>query len=803
MTSTQYHCGHERRRDLVRAAVDPGGEAFLNGIDYLEVSPTDQRDLTVRFLHPLPGQNGGVPASPALTRDRFVLDGGVRVTPIAVEEVVSTAADEIVLRTSVAGDFSTYTLRLVSSPVVPEPPSGFDPELAEVAFSFKVNCDTPGDCAAEQECDEGGLPAPHLSYLAKDYASFRRLILDRLSETMPDWQERSPADLGIVLVELLAYVGDHLSYFQDSVATEAYLDTARRRTSVRRHARLVDYPMHEGANARAWLVLQTEEDRGSPAQPAVPAGAAVGVATQPPPSDETAIVFETMHDLPLLILRRNAITFHTWGDDDCCLPAGATRATLLGSPAVLQLARGDVLLLEEVLGAASGLPEDVDRTHRHAVRLSEVPVGRVDPLTGTEVTDVRWHDDDALPFPLCLTAFDDGAGGTAWAAVARGNVVLSDHGRTVTSAVAGDDLVPSLVPPDGTYRPVLTSAGLTQAVPYDHAAATGRSARSATAAGPGQALPVIRLRGDGETWLARRDLLGSDRFAPHLVVETQDDGRAHLRFGDGVLGRSPSPGTAFTARFRLGGGASGNVGAEALFRLLDPLPGVAVRNPMPAEGGCAPEPVRRVKLDAPQAFRTQERAVTADDYAAAAQRHPDVSRAAATRRWTGSWHTMFLTVDRLGGRAVDPAFEAELRAFLERFRMAGYDLEIDAPRYVPLDLALTVCVRAHHDRAGVELAVREALGARVLPGGRTGFFHPDAFTFGQPVYLSQVLARAAEVPGVQGVLSVDTFGRYGEPPQGEIEQGFLPIHRLEIARLDNDPSDAERGRLALTVRGGT
>ena len=52
------------------------------------------------------------------------------------------------------------------------------------------------------------MPAPHINYLAKDYASFRKLILDRLAVTMPDWRERNPADLGITLLELLAYVGD-------------------------------------------------------------------------------------------------------------------------------------------------------------------------------------------------------------------------------------------------------------------------------------------------------------------------------------------------------------------------------------------------------------------------------------------------------------------------------------------------------------------------------------------------------------------------------------------------------------------
>ena len=68
---------------------------------------------------------------------------------------------------------------------------------------------------------------------------------------MPDWQETHAPDLGVALVELLAYAGDYLSYYQDAVATEAYLGTARQRISVRRHARLVDYRMHEGCNARA------------------------------------------------------------------------------------------------------------------------------------------------------------------------------------------------------------------------------------------------------------------------------------------------------------------------------------------------------------------------------------------------------------------------------------------------------------------------------------------------------------------------------------------------------------------------
>src|SRR5262249_5701315 len=99
-----------------------------------------------------------------------------------------------------------------------------------------------------------------INYLAKDNESFRQLILDRLAVIMPQWMETHAPDLGITLVQLLAYAGDYLSYYQDAVATEAYLGTARERISVRRHARLVDYQMHDGCNARAWLTIWPDQD---------------------------------------------------------------------------------------------------------------------------------------------------------------------------------------------------------------------------------------------------------------------------------------------------------------------------------------------------------------------------------------------------------------------------------------------------------------------------------------------------------------------------------------------------------------
>ena len=62
---------------------------------------------------------------------------------------------------------------------------------------------------------------------------------------------QSPTRGGVVtMVETLAYAADRVSYMQDAVNTEAYIGTARSRISMRRHARLVDYQVSEGANAR-------------------------------------------------------------------------------------------------------------------------------------------------------------------------------------------------------------------------------------------------------------------------------------------------------------------------------------------------------------------------------------------------------------------------------------------------------------------------------------------------------------------------------------------------------------------------
>jgi hypothetical protein len=185
----------------------------------------------------------------------------------------------------------------------------------------------------------------------------------------------------------------------------------------------------------------------------------------------------------------------------------------------------------------------------------------------------------------------------------------------------------------------------------------------------------------------------------------------------------------------------------------------------------------------------------------AAQQYPDVQRAVATIEWTGSWRTVFVTIDRFGGRSVDATFASQLRGFLESFRLAGHDVEVEAPTFVPLEIEMFVCVAPDRFREDVQAALLDVFSSGVQADGQPGLFNPDRLTFGQPVLLSRLYAAAQAVPGVL-YAEITMFRRYGQPNTSALSTGELQLGRTEIAQLDNDPNFPDRGVLRITPGGG-
>jgi hypothetical protein len=841
MIESDLSCNDKTRRDAVRAAP-------LFGLDYIEVS-TNQTTLTVFFL-------GKAPA--AIEKQNVTVSGGTRITGIQVMGITMhrqkdpALDDSMDVRVSQTGDFSTYTLSVVAVDSHGQPTgqsmAGFDPLFSRVNFNFKGGCPTGLDCLPQRTCPPAQRSQPEINYLAKDYDSFRQLILDRMALIMPAWQETHEPDIGVALVEVLAYTGDYLSYYQDAVATEAYLGTARQRISVRRHVRLIDYAMHEGCNARAWLTLWTHTDQtidpsqiyfvtGFPGAPTAQVLTPAALANVPASSYEVFQPLVPAAGTLVIYAAHSEIDFYTWGDNLCCLAPGATSAALVdrwketsspqdskseavpgdalsGSARALQLKVDDFLIFEEVFGPKTGNAADADPTHRQVVRLTSV-TPTVDALYNQPIVEIEWSAEDALTFPLCLSAQLPAPSCTVLKniSVARGNVVLVDHGANaseVLGTVSTDSTTancpspchPALVKVSpGKFGPTLAQAPLTFSQPLPIGSC---SASVLMAQDPRQALPSVTLssippapaaftvssscipplftfadlsdpallaqqlkkpedittqylnaqlstatkkllaKWNGsiplpanlstalladlnsmlESWEPVTDLLESGPNNLSFVVEMDNGGQGHLRFGDGRLGCQPDAGMMFQASYRIGNGTTGNVGAGAILYLVlrnEKRSGVNIqpRNPLPATGGTAPEPISEVKLFAPHAFQdVLERAITADDYAALAadnsrrqEERParavcsspfvPLQGAKATLRWTGGWYEALVAIDPMNTEQDSAELLSEVRTYLEPYRRMGHDLTVASANYVPLYLALSVCVLPDYLRAQV------------------------------------------------------------------------------------------------------
>lgn len=431
-----------------------------NGLDIVEVHE-NRRGLTLMFLEQTP---------PELVPANIRIDGPTDQPTLAVVEVRRVGNSDTRLRDyltaelSAVGGEGVYRVSMVEARPDGLPGStplrGMDPRFTACAIRFDVDEPVTAPIVAQASAIPPPVPAP--SYLARDYQALRQLLLDGLAQDMPDWNERHVPDVAIMLVELFAFLGDDLSYYQDAVSTEAYLQTARRRTSIRRHARLVGYPFHEGCQARAWVSLTVRADCELPLSavsftaqtPTMPLTFTPVRATLPSPyaTDETPKGQPKGAVIPLRVAH-DPIEIYAWGESHTYLPLGATAATLAEPHDLpgrsLRLQPGDVILFEELHAEDGGPP---DETHRHVVRLTRVEPAN-DPLRDRLLLDIAWDGLDALPFQLPVTARSPDTGQPEACAVARANLVLVGHGqRTVSETVTASRTSPSrLAKPDLTW----------------------------------------------------------------------------------------------------------------------------------------------------------------------------------------------------------------------------------------------------------------------------------------------------------------------------------------------------------------
>ncbi|SOD67372.1 putative baseplate assembly protein [Streptomyces zhaozhouensis] len=412
----------------------------------------------------------------------------------------------------------------------------------------------------------------------------------------------------------------------------------------------------------------------------------------------------------------------------------------------------------------------------------------------------------------------------------QGNVVPASHGESRDEAVgSGDSAVPHQT--FALWRSPLTW------LPDDS---------------PLGASPTLEIRVDGLLWRRVDSLAGRGPTARVYVLGTDAEGRTTVTFGDGRHGaRLPTGEGNVRAAYRFGVGEAGNVPADAVTQALTrPLGVTGVTNPVPATGGADQDgdelaapgaelpsagglPAGRHRV--PLAVSTLDRLVSTRDYEDFARSRAGIDRAVATELFDGRRTALHLTVAGAGDGelAEDSEVLRALRVSLAEHGDAHAPVLVDPRERVPLLLAARVRVAPDHAWRLVEPRLRAALYHELGFAGRE---------LGQPVVLSDVLAIAHSVPGVDWVdverlaglppsttpaELLDLLGRRDEPPAavparlaeyreetyrvtdeaGETLTSVAARHRLTLARLlrlNPDITDTSRlpaGRVVHVFRG--
>lgn len=780
-------------KDRVRAVIASG---TFNGVDFVEV--VAPRMLRVHFLNTV--QIATHPFSVSIT-------GGDSVPAVPTGPVDNTTdwtpdADGrpmLTLHTLVDGDFSNYTLTIVSPAV--------DLILDSTSFSFKVTCPSDFDCAPPSpSCPPDDIPVPPIDYLAKDFLSFRQALTEFSALRYPNWVERSEADFGMMMAEVLSALGDELSYLQDRVAAEATLPTATQRRSLVSLARLVDYEPRPATSGTTTVLCQV------PAAGAVPAGTRISAVAP----DGTPIPFEIGAGLadttsyPVSNTWNFGIEPYWFDDNERCWPADSTDLWVIGHG--YGFTPGQALLIQTDLPGES---------LRQIVHLTAAGHETVDPifLTGgmpTLVTHIVWGADDALTHARDLTNTRLG-----------GNLLPATQGQRYTESFAigsPPPSVPGAVLAIARMGPNGSDSAPNYVFRYPLSQPTlAWLADSDPTAPPQPEIQLEQVIPAAQSWGYATSLLGSlatntdftlDPVAWRAVAraptgqptqyDVDGDAGVAIRFGNNVFGASPAEQDLFQVTYRTGLGAVGNVAADSVTAIAPAAAGLisAARNPFPATDGADAEIADHIRRMAPQAFRAvQYRAVRAEDYEAAAETLPWVQKAVTSFRWTGSWMTVFTAVDPLGSEQISTAEQVQLVELLNRRRLAGYESYAPPPQYLSIDLRVEVCVQDGWLDGDVEEGVLNRLGSSTRPDDSTGFFFADRFSFGTPLYRSRLEAAIQGVPGVAGVSAIayrqrGTFAGFLDLPE------VIAPAPMQILRVDNDPSWPERGTIRVIAEGG-
>ncbi|WP_437733117.1 baseplate J/gp47 family protein [Sorangium sp. So ce1335] len=782
---------------------DRQASSLFQGIDYLELVlvPDEEAPTSARLIVHLKESWG----APQFSEKSFAISGGLRITSLGIAYAGENGADRTVeLDLSAVGDASEYTLTLLSGGGLP-----VHPFFASATFVFTLSCER-GDCRPLAEEPPRALrPRPAVDLLTKDYAGFVQMFGDWARVKNPAWADLSPASLERVLVELLAHHGDLLSYYQDRVANEAFIDTASQRYSLRQHAALLGTGLFDGTAAETLLCFRSSSDGYLPAAVEVTTPAGAGGAE---------VVF-WLTERTRILAHHSELALAAWpGAEDAIVPALANEVLLWGAVENLLVGQRLALVQGDAFGAAAPdepLPPAQIVTIT-AFRHERLPGWTASPADAPHADDA---DVTVVTFDPPLSTAMRPAWGKPDALRIHGNLGRARFGRSrqdryrrSETTFARDRQSYVLERRRGSSHLLLRALRLSQAPVVFEA--------STTAAGLTVSSVRLELSIGSERWQRVEHLHASQSFDRHFVTSADEDGSLWIEFGDGKQGRAVEVWSEAALReakekdeqipgdivvgYRTGDPVAGNVGAGVLTRFVpgqiavNDFTGLRVVNVLPGTGGLRPETRDAARLRIPASLRhgPTERAVSLADYADAAMTVEGVGRATA-KLLGGPFNAVLVLVDPEGQAELSEGLRRAVHDRIDALRMTGREHFVSAAEYVPIDVRLGICV----EPGSLPHRVRAAVLAALRPGSSAhpGFFHPDRLSFSEALELGDLLAFVQRLPGVRSVKAL-RFRKLKVPSDKDVEPR-ITLAPTEVVRNDGDDDRPDNGKLKVLVVG--
>ncbi|MEM7338664.1 MAG: putative baseplate assembly protein [Actinomycetota bacterium] len=654
------------------------------------------------------------------------------------------------------------------------------------------------------------LPAPKL-----DDRSFQDLVDDAkrfIQERCPGWTDHNVSDPGVTLIEAFAWMTDLTLYRLNRVPDRLYV----------KFLELLGVALFppKAAEAEVDFVLSTI----NPDPITVPRGTIV--ATERTPS-ESPVTFTTVEDLeirPVVIDQVISESGESLADHTARL--GMDSAVKLFSD-VPEVDDAVVLVLDRAA------PRHTLRLRAEVVRGAGFGVNQSSP-------PLRWEASTADAWIPCGNVADSTGGfnldGSIEVRLPAGHDVMAYHGAT--RALVRCRVVPAEADrPAYEASPEITNltggciAAATDAVnaTFVEGETLGTSAGVAGQEFTLQHAPVVvsdeafvlhvhrptlsdELADEGpelpreapeqpeiETWELRQDFADSGATDRHFTL---DRATGVIRFGPVVraedgstvhYGAVPAKGAVITVpRYRVGGGHRGNVAANAISVLRTSVPYVdRVRNVEAARGGVDGETVEEAKVRGPLQLRSRNRAVTAEDFEILTREAaPEIRRVRCVPDFTGDDPTAVrvLVVPAVGsfdGRLelgdLVPADDtrAAITEYLDRRRLVGTRVNVEAPAYQGLRIKASILVQESHVADEVLAQAGDALYHYFNPvdGGPDGMGWP----FGRAARIGEAYSVLQQVVGVDVVEQLALF--YCDPGTGDGEFDVGDVLELEPNQL--------------------